>query len=268
MDDQVEDGNTGATQASPTTAPAETQGSSSDSEPVPDTDAPDGSGTGPAAAPDLAADDEHDDPESDSTDGRQVTEESSETHEVADKDKDDAEEAGAEEADGRQSEEEFARQHDPANHDIAAGAQSRQPGDWTADDADSSKVWDPAGNLLPEGGAAADQKDVDQSDEDPTVTRGGRRTSSLDEIRDGGYGVGSAAPIEDGAIPLGHRVKRGRTPRPTWSHTTPATGRPTRTCGSPMPARPSGPVSSTSARQERPSTLFALQILSRRPAPA
>jgi hypothetical protein len=35
----------------------------------------------------------------------------------------------------------------------------------------------------------------------------GPRTSSLDEIRDGGYGVGSAATIDDGAVPLGHPVK-------------------------------------------------------------
>ena len=38
-------------------------------------------------------------------------------------------------------------------------------------------------------------------------TDGGPRTSSLDEIRDGGYGVGSAATIDDGAVPLGHPVK-------------------------------------------------------------
>jgi hypothetical protein len=33
------------------------------------------------------------------------------------------------------------------------------------------------------------------------------RISSLEEVRDGGFGVGSAAPIEDGAQPLGHPVK-------------------------------------------------------------
>ena len=41
----------------------------------------------------------------------------------------------------------------------------------------------------------------------PGGSDGGPRTSSLDEIRDGGYGVGSAAPIDDGAVPLGHPVK-------------------------------------------------------------
>ncbi|MDN5794902.1 MAG: hypothetical protein L0H79_04030 [Intrasporangium sp.] len=37
-----------------------------------------------------------------------------------------------------------------------------------------------------------------------------RRISSLAEVRDGGYGVGSAAPIRDGAQPLGHGVKAVR----------------------------------------------------------
>ncbi|MEO8829993.1 hypothetical protein [Lapillicoccus sp.] len=208
MDDHVDDRNTGATQASPTTTHPVTQGSPSGSEPVPHAIEPDGSGTLSAAAPDLAADVEHDDPESNDTDGRQLPDASNETHQVAHADKGDAEEASAEEdADGRQSADEFAREHDPANHDIAAGEQARQPGDWTADDADSSRVWDAAGNPLPEGKAAADQNGVDQSGDDPTVTGGGRRTSSLDEIRDGGYGVGSAAPIADGAVPLGHPVK-------------------------------------------------------------
>ncbi|HET8595418.1 MAG TPA: hypothetical protein VFM07_09230, partial [Intrasporangium sp.] len=34
-----------------------------------------------------------------------------------------------------------------------------------------------------------------------------RRISSFEEVRDGGYGMGSAATIEDGAQPLGHAVK-------------------------------------------------------------
>src|SRR4051812_19082587 len=35
----------------------------------------------------------------------------------------------------------------------------------------------------------------------------GRRTSGFDEVVDGGFGIGSAAPIADGAQPLGHAVK-------------------------------------------------------------
>jgi len=37
-----------------------------------------------------------------------------------------------------------------------------------------------------------------------------RRISSFDEVTDGGYGIGSAAPIGDGAQPLGHAVKGTR----------------------------------------------------------
>lgn len=37
--------------------------------------------------------------------------------------------------------------------------------------------------------------------------RAERRISSFDEVQDGGFGIGSAAPLEDGAQPLGHPVK-------------------------------------------------------------
>ena len=40
------------------------------------------------------------------------------------------------------------------------------------------------------------------------------RTSSLDEIRDGGYGVGSAATIDDGAVRWASR-QGVETPRPS-----------------------------------------------------
>ena len=36
---------------------------------------------------------------------------------------------------------------------------------------------------------------------------GGRRVSDYDEVRDGGYGIGSAAAINDGAQPLGHPIR-------------------------------------------------------------
>lgn len=45
-------------------------------------------------------------------------------------------------------EEEFAREHDPADHDVAAGAEARQEGDWTADEAGGPQVWDEEGNLV------------------------------------------------------------------------------------------------------------------------
>ncbi len=124
--------------------------------------------------------------------------------------------------DARQkSAEEFAREHDPEQHDVAAGEEFRQRGDWTADEAGGPQVFDAGGKLV-EGSAPghSDSRPSDsgssESDAGSTgqqegrsgdATDDGRRTSSLDEIRDGGYGVGSAATIEDGAVPLGHPVK-------------------------------------------------------------
>lgn len=35
----------------------------------------------------------------------------------------------------------------------------------------------------------------------------GRRVSEFDEVRDGGYGIGSAAPIDDNAQPMGHPIR-------------------------------------------------------------
>ena len=34
----------------------------------------------------------------------------------------------------------------------------------------------------------------------------GRRISGFEELRDGGFGIGSAAPLDDGAQPLDHPV--------------------------------------------------------------
>ena len=44
--------------------------------------------------------------------------------------------------------EEFAREHDPEQHDVAAGEEFRQEGDWTADEAGGPQVWDNEGNLV------------------------------------------------------------------------------------------------------------------------
>ncbi|WP_411284124.1 hypothetical protein [Lapillicoccus sp.] len=120
---------------------------------------------------------------------------------VADpRDRDDADER-------RTSADEFAREHDPANHDISAGEESRQEGDWTADEAGGPQVWDADGNLVEgatpsEPGLGHEQPDDHNGD----AAAGGRHTSALEEVRDGGYGVGSAAIIVNGVIPLGHLV--------------------------------------------------------------
>ncbi|GGL37203.1 hypothetical protein H9L10_15295 [Phycicoccus endophyticus] len=47
-------------------------------------------------------------------------------------------------------------------------------------------------------------------DDDEAPAAAGRRVSDFREIRDGGYGVGSAAPIEDGAQPMDHPVQAYR----------------------------------------------------------
>jgi hypothetical protein len=50
----------------------------------------------------------------------------------------------------------------------------------------------------------------DAVDHGATETPAARRISRFDEIRDGGFGVGSAAPIADGAQPMDHPVKAWR----------------------------------------------------------
>jgi hypothetical protein len=120
----------------------------------------------------------------------------------------DDEDEGASDEDRQKSAEEFAAEHDPEKHDIAAGEDFRQRGDWTAEDSGGPQVWDAEGNLVSEGdeatgdGGAADS----EASNDPD-TAGGRRVSDLEEVTDGGYSVGSAATIHDGAMPVGHPVK-------------------------------------------------------------
>jgi len=48
--------------------------------------------------------------------------------------------------------------------------------------------------------------------DDDTAKSPTRRVSTLEEVADGGYGVGSARPLADGAMPLGHPV-------PAWTST-------------------------------------------------
>jgi hypothetical protein len=62
----------------------------------------------------------------------------------------------------------------------------------------------------PEAAEAPEAAEPPVAAEKPTATDQGptreRRISEYDEVRDGGYGVGSAAPLGDGAQPLGHAV--------------------------------------------------------------
>jgi hypothetical protein len=119
------------------------------------------------------------------------------------------------EAERQKSAEEFAAQHDPDKHDLDAGEEFRQPGDWVADE-QGPQEWDEEGNLVSGGGpgseaarqpAAAGSGSSDTSDDSAPAAGSGRRVSDLGEVRDGGYSVGSAATIDDGAMPLGHPVK-------------------------------------------------------------
>jgi hypothetical protein len=58
---------------------------------------------------------------------------------------------------------------------------------------------------MDEGAPMDEGSPFDDADEEPSMPSS-RRVSGLDEVADGGYGVGSAAPIEDGAQPLGHPI--------------------------------------------------------------
>lgn len=125
----------------------------------------------------------------------------------------------------RAREEAFAAEHDPDDHDVAAGEEFRQAGDWTAEtgklteddvtsgeDSSDDPGTEAHGNAQHEDTRHDDTQHDDTQHEDTQhgeQERGvdGRRVSSVEEIRDGGYGVGSAAPLDDGAVPLDHTVK-------------------------------------------------------------
>jgi hypothetical protein len=114
-----------------------------------------------------------------------------------------AEDAARAEAERREREEAFAREHDPSDHDVAAGEEFRQRGDWTADEHGGPQVQEPDGTLHDPGDHGA----AEHASDGESASHGSSGESSLDDIRDGGHGWGSAAPIEGGAQPLGHPVK-------------------------------------------------------------
>ena len=111
----------------------------------------------------------------------------------------------------REREESFAAEHDPAEHDVDAGEEFRQRGDWAAGDEgpqvqeadgtihDPGEEPDTGGNDTEEARSAGADSSSPQPD--------GPHESSPEEIRDGGHGWGSAAPIGPGVQPLGHPVK-------------------------------------------------------------
>ena len=93
--------------------------------------------------------------------------------------------------DRQKSAEGFAREHDPAQHDVSAGEEFRQSGDWTADEAGGPQVWDAEGNLV-EGSATG------EGGSEPTRARRPARESARD-LRGPGAHVGARAP---------HRARR------------------------------------------------------------
>jgi hypothetical protein len=121
----------------------------------------------------------------------------------------DREQREAEEAEERRRrEEEFAREHDPETHDLEAGEEFRQRGDWTADEHGGPQVQEPGGTVhspdTPVTGIP--QGDADQARGD-RVEHEGSGDPGRNVVRDGGHGWGSAAPLEGGGMPLGHPVK-------------------------------------------------------------
>ncbi|MEO5609990.1 MAG: hypothetical protein ABIQ61_09890 [Ornithinibacter sp.] len=58
--------------------------------------------------------------------------------------------------------------------------------------------------------AGSSAAEAGSSDADSVENAAGRRVSSFTELRDGGFGVGSAAPMEDRAQPLDHPVQAYR----------------------------------------------------------
>ncbi|MBP6995772.1 MAG: hypothetical protein KBB39_06505 [Phycicoccus sp.] len=67
--------------------------------------------------------------------------------------------------------------------------------------ADAEAIVEPEAPEAPEAA-------VEPEAEEPTAP--GRRISELSEVQDGGHGVGSAAPVWDGAQPLGHPIQAYR----------------------------------------------------------
>ncbi len=65
-------------------------------------------------------------------------------------------------AEQAQREQEFAQEHDPADHDVAAGEEFRQRGDWTAEDAGGPMIQDADGNITVPGQEDTGQNDAGQ----------------------------------------------------------------------------------------------------------
>ena len=117
------------------------------------------------------------------------------------------EDPAREEAERWEREQAFAREHDPADHDLEAGEEFRQRGDWTADEHGGPQVQEPDGTVH-EPDAEADDDSAGDADRSAEETGGEPASgeSVLEDVRAAGHGWGSAAPLEGGVQPLGHPV--------------------------------------------------------------
>ena len=111
-----------------------------------------------------------------------------------------------------------APQSDPEAERIATAAEYRDEvvtaDPLTEDIAIPANEWggpheaEPVVEPEPEPEPVVEPEPEPEPEPDPETT--GRRISGFLELRDGGFGVGSAAPIEDGAQPLDHPVQAYR----------------------------------------------------------
>jgi hypothetical protein len=105
---------------------------------------------------------------------------------------------------------------DEESQAAVAGERTEEERDWGSDEGrmlDENR--ERGDRLAADRESLGDQAPADTTDEGdhgssdaPAMT--GRRVSEFHEIRDGGFGVGSAAPLEDGAQPMGHPIAAHR----------------------------------------------------------
>jgi hypothetical protein len=88
--------------------------------------------------------------------------------------------------------------------DLARTSEAPTAADDTTDARASDDVTDAAAS--DDAPASDHATDAAASDESARTATEGRRVSGFEELRDGGFGVGSAAPLDDGAQPLDHPV--------------------------------------------------------------
>ena len=91
----------------------------------------------------------------------------------------------------------------------STAATTPQAHDWAAEEGELlEQTHDRGDRLAEERHELAEEAGIPTGED--VAQRAARRISDFHELRDGGYGVGSAAPLEDGAQPLDHPVQGHR----------------------------------------------------------